>query len=240
MDTKHQLADILTKGNFTRDKWNNLLRLLNISNHGSNNELQKMAKRVQDKHRRRKSHCKVKADDELGVANPGVIFNSAEVGCIKPPGDAQCIEDKFESHSKHRETCRTRLESKRHSIEFSSVANECKDDKRRENCRAESEPRAHPIFRGTSAFERGTLKSKGGGKSSIHFCGDAETIEVIFRTIISVNQLSIYGAVADMCEESILLFSDDSASAGRLAAQEEPEAVVPPPDVLNEKLTSDQ
>ena len=32
IDTKHQLADILTKGNFTRDEWNNFLRLLNISN----------------------------------------------------------------------------------------------------------------------------------------------------------------------------------------------------------------
>ena len=31
IDTKHQLADILTKGNFTRDEWNNLLHLLNIS-----------------------------------------------------------------------------------------------------------------------------------------------------------------------------------------------------------------
>ena len=30
-DTKHQLADNLTKGNFTRDEWNNLLHLLNIS-----------------------------------------------------------------------------------------------------------------------------------------------------------------------------------------------------------------
>ena len=28
-----------------------------------------------------------------------------------------------------------------------------------------------------------------------------ETIETVSRTIISVNQLSIYGAVADMCEE---------------------------------------
>ena len=28
IDTKHQLADILTKGNFTRDEWNNLLDLL--------------------------------------------------------------------------------------------------------------------------------------------------------------------------------------------------------------------
>ena len=31
MDTAHQLADILTKGNFTRDEWNNLLHLFNIS-----------------------------------------------------------------------------------------------------------------------------------------------------------------------------------------------------------------
>ena len=29
--TKHQLADILTKVNFTRDEWNNLLHLFNIS-----------------------------------------------------------------------------------------------------------------------------------------------------------------------------------------------------------------
>ena len=90
----------------------------------------------------------------------------------------------------------------------------------------------HPIFRGTSAFERGTLKSKGGGKSSIHFCDD-ETIEVLFRTINSANQLSIHGAVADMCEESILLFSD-SASTGKPVAKEEPEVMLPPSDVLNE------
>ena len=31
IDTKHQLADILTKGEFTRDEWNNLLHLFNIS-----------------------------------------------------------------------------------------------------------------------------------------------------------------------------------------------------------------
>ena len=48
---------------------------------------------------------------------------------------------------------------------------------------------------------RGTLKSKGGGKISIHFCADEGTIETVFRTIICVNQLSIYGAVSDLCEE---------------------------------------
>ena len=30
VDTKHQLADILTKENFTCDEWNHLLRLFNI------------------------------------------------------------------------------------------------------------------------------------------------------------------------------------------------------------------
>ena len=35
VDTKHQLADILTKGKFTRDEWNNLLYLFNISHFSS-------------------------------------------------------------------------------------------------------------------------------------------------------------------------------------------------------------
>ena len=34
-DTKHQLADTLTKGNFTRDEWNSLLHLFNISHFSS-------------------------------------------------------------------------------------------------------------------------------------------------------------------------------------------------------------
>ena len=50
-------------------------------------------------------------------------------------------------------------------------------------------------------FFRAVLKSKGGGKLSIHYCADPGTIENVFRTNISVNQLSIYGAVADLCEE---------------------------------------
>ena len=56
----------------------------------------------------------------------------------------------------------------------------------------------HPVFRATSPLSRGTLKSKGGGKLSIHFCADGDTIETVFRTILSVNQLSIYGAVSDV------------------------------------------
>ena len=59
----------------------------------------------------------------------------------------------------------------------------------------------HPVFRATSPLSRGVLKSKGGGKLSIHYCADLDTIKTVFRTIISVNQLSLYGAVAEVCEE---------------------------------------
>ena len=59
----------------------------------------------------------------------------------------------------------------------------------------------HPIFRATTPLSRGKLKSKGHGKLSIHFTADYSTIETIFRIIVSANQLSLYGAVANMCEE---------------------------------------
>ena len=74
-----------------------------------------------------------------------------------------------------------------------------------DNCRANDvdicRKHTHPVFRFMSPLSRGVLKSKGGGKLSIHCCADPGTIETVFRTIISVNQLSIYGAVAEMCEE---------------------------------------
>ena len=58
-----------------------------------------------------------------------------------------------------------------------------------------------PIFRAASPLSRGQLKCKGHGKLSIHFAAVQETIETIFRIIVSANQLSLYGAVAEMCEE---------------------------------------
>ena len=69
----------------------------------------------------------------------------------------------------------------------------------------------HPILRATSALERGELRSKEKGKKSFHCNGSEETFELILRTIISVNQLSVYGAVADLCKE----LSDDSVIKGR-------------------------
>ena len=47
MDTKNQLADILTKGNFTRDEWNHLFNLFFISHFSSTASTAAMAKRAQ-------------------------------------------------------------------------------------------------------------------------------------------------------------------------------------------------
>ena len=58
-----------------------------------------------------------------------------------------------------------------------------------------------PIFRATTPLSRGKLKSKGHGKLSIHFAAGQETVETIFRIIVFANMLSLYGAVANMCEE---------------------------------------
>ena len=35
----------------------------------------------------------------------------------------------------------------------------------------------------------------------MHFCADGDMIETVLRTLISVNQLSIHGALSDLCDE---------------------------------------
>ena len=47
IDTKNQLADILTKGNFTRDEWNHLLCLFNVGHFSSTECSDVMSKRTQ-------------------------------------------------------------------------------------------------------------------------------------------------------------------------------------------------
>ena len=58
----------------------------------------------------------------------------------------------------------------------------------------------HPVFRPTRALDRGSLRKKG-GQLSIHFSGDSTNAELLFRTLNSANQLSVYGAVAEWCGE---------------------------------------
>ena len=82
----------------------------------------------------------------------------------------------------------------------------------------------HPVFRATSPLSRGTRKSKGGGKLSFHFCAEGDTIETVLRTIISVNQLRIYGAVSDVCEE----YKSCHVRTGRLVLAEQSDPLFEP------------
>ena len=59
----------------------------------------------------------------------------------------------------------------------------------------------HPIFRATTPLSRGQLKSKGRRKLSLHFTADQDTVDTIYRIVLSVNQLSVYGAVSAICDE---------------------------------------
>ena len=86
----------------------------------------------------------------------------------------------------------------------------------------------HPVFRSTSPFSRGMLKSKGGGKLSIHFCADGDAIETVFRTIIPVNLLSIKGAVSDLCEG----YSSCRTRTRRPVVAEQSDPLFAPADLL--------
>ena len=93
----------------------------------------------------------------------------------------------------------------------------------------------HLVFCAASALERGELKSEGKGMKTIHyFNGSDGTIELILRTIIPANQLSVYGAVADLCGE----VARDSRGTGKPAANENLESMVIPTEFLTANLIS--
>ena len=58
----------------------------------------------------------------------------------------------------------------------------------------------HPTFRATTPLSRGILKSKGHGNCRHILLRITQQLR-LFRIIVSANQLSLYGAVANMCEE---------------------------------------
>ena len=68
IDTKNQLADILTKGNFTRDEWNRLLCFLNISHFSSTTCSEVMSRRTQKDSGEERVYSKIEIDDEFTVS----------------------------------------------------------------------------------------------------------------------------------------------------------------------------
>ena len=80
-DTKNQLADILTKGNFTRDEWNHLLCLFNISQFSSTNCSEVMSKRTQkdsgEERVKAKSKSMMNLVSRCSERNPDVLASAA-------------------------------------------------------------------------------------------------------------------------------------------------------------------
>ena len=76
IDTKNQLADILTKGNFTSDEWNHWLTLFNIS-HFSSTACIAMAKRAQQDSGEGRVTAKSRPMMNLTARTPSFVSSSA-------------------------------------------------------------------------------------------------------------------------------------------------------------------
>ena len=81
IDTKNQLADILTKVNFTRDEWNHLLTLFNISHFNSTACIAAMAKRAQQESGEGRVTAKSRPMMNLTARTPSFVSSSA---CSNP------------------------------------------------------------------------------------------------------------------------------------------------------------
>ena len=77
IDTKNQLADILAKGNFTRDEWNHLLTLFNISHFSSTACIAAMAKRAQQESGEGRVTAKSRPMMNLTARTPSFVSSSA-------------------------------------------------------------------------------------------------------------------------------------------------------------------
>ena len=76
IDTKNQLADILTKGSFTRDEWNQLLCLFNISHFSSTVCSAAMAKRAQQESGEGRATAKSRPTMNLTARMPSIVSSS--------------------------------------------------------------------------------------------------------------------------------------------------------------------
>ena len=77
IDTKNQLADILTRGNFTRDEWNHLLTLFNISHFSSIACIAAMTKRAQQESGEGRVTAKSRPMMNLTARTPSFVSSSA-------------------------------------------------------------------------------------------------------------------------------------------------------------------
>ena len=79
IDTKNQLADILTKRNFTRDEWNHLLCLFNISHFSPTVYSAAMAKILQQDSGEERVTAKSRPMMNLVARTPSIVSSSTSV-----------------------------------------------------------------------------------------------------------------------------------------------------------------
>ena len=89
IDTKHQLADMLTKGNFTRDEWNHLLCLFNISHFSSAECSEVMSKRTQEESGEERVTAKSRPMMTLIARAPSTLSSSASESPVKTRQESQ-------------------------------------------------------------------------------------------------------------------------------------------------------
>ena len=89
IDTKNQLADMLTKGNFTRDEWNHLLCLFNISHFSSAECSEVMSKRTQEDAGEERVTAKSRPMMSLIARAPSALSSTASESPVKTRYESQ-------------------------------------------------------------------------------------------------------------------------------------------------------
>ena len=106
IDTKNQLADILTKRNFTRDEWNHLLCLFNICHFSSTVCSAAMAKRAQQGSGEERITAKSKPMMNLTARMPSVVSSSTSSNAgrtsyrYQDPGKSVAVDDRSQKPEK--------------------------------------------------------------------------------------------------------------------------------------------
>ena len=137
-------------------------------------------------------------------------------GDLKTPTSFLCMQEDFRQEDVHSSD----LDQKRSGYSTHDSRTQGEWNRVAELMMIEFRESGHPVFRSTSPLSRGNAKKQRRWTNIYTSVPIGHTIETVVRTIISVYQLSIYGAVSDLCEE----YSIRQTSTGRpvLAGQSDP------------------
>ena len=131
---KNQLADILTKGNFTRDEWNHLLSLFNISHFSSTVCSAAMAKRSQQDSGEERVTAKSKPMMNITARMPSVVSSSTSSKPEKTwygyqdPGKSVVVDDRSGQPDRLSPAGYSKLDYGRSRVLSRSISNDSRQD----------------------------------------------------------------------------------------------------------------